>query len=240
MKKLICILTVCMLCGNICVNGATLGDMTQRVMEYFEVEVTEDTSGIAKLQNRRSIENPALISAAVNNGIIIPRDGLVNEKGTDYTPLTDGLIKRYINDNDYRFASGTRVSLLRNQNIVFDKNTVFITEKSSADDLNYTDVYTCVVDRNDTAVFVWKASDIKQPSIYKVKLYWIEGDELVATEMYRKRYDLWLKESNENFYTLDASRISVSEEFIMNNLDKYVYIFADGYGGKTVVRGISD
>lgn len=236
MKKIICILTVCLCVLNTSVSAASLEDMTKKVMDYFKIEITGDTSGVNRLQNRRSIKNPALISAAINNDVIIARDGLVNEAGVDYTPLTNGLIKKYINNDNYRFVSGRQVDLKRNKNIVFNDGTVYITDT----ELNYTDIYTCVVDKDDKAIFVWKATDIKQPLLYRLKMYWIEEDELVVTEVYRKEYDLWLKESKNEFYSFDVSHVNVNEEFVMKNLDKYIYVFADNYEGKVVVRGISD
>lgn len=239
MKKLISLLTVCMCLLSINVNAASLTDMTEKLMDYFKVEVSEDVSGIDKLQNRRNIKNPALISAAINNDIIIAKNGLVNENGTDYTPLTDGLIKRYVNDNNYRFVSGIQVDLLRNKNVKFDENTFFVTENSEEADLNYTDIYTCVVDKNNTALFVWKAGDVVQPALYRVKMYWMEAGELIVTQIYRKEFDLWIKESRDQFYSLDSSQISVSQDFVLQNLDKYLYVFADNYGGNIVVKGIS-
>lgn len=239
MKKLISLLTVCMCLLSINVNAASLTDMTEKLMDYFKVEVSEDVSGIDKLQNRRNIKNPALISAAINNDIIIAKNGLVNENGTDYTPLTDGLIKRYVNDNNYRFVSGIQVDLLRNKKVKFDENTFFVTENSEEADLNYTDIYTCVVDKNNTALFVWKAGDVVQPALYRVKMYWMEAGELIVTQIYRKEFDLWIKESRDQFYSLDSSQISVSQDFVLQNLDKYLYVFADNYGGNIVVKGIS-
>ena len=236
MKKIICILTVCLCILNTSVSAASLEDMTKKVMDCFEIEITGDTSGINKLQNRRSIKNPALVSAAINNGIIVARDGLVNEAGKDYTPLINGLIKKYIKDDNYKFVSGKQVDLLRNKKVVFNDDTVFITEA----DLNYTDIYTCVADKDNVAIFVWKAADIKQPSLYRVKMYWMEEDELIVTEVYRREYDLWLKESKDEFYSFDVSQINLSEEFILKNLDKYIYVFADDYGENVAVWGISD
>ena len=234
MKKIICIFTVCLCVISTSVRAASLEEMTKKVMDYFKIEVTEDVSGISKLQNRRSISNPELFSAAINNGIVIARNGLVNDKGTDYTPLINGLIKKYINNNSYRFVSGQQVDLLRNKNIEFTKSTVFVTDA----ELNYTDIYTCVANKDNEAVFVWKSTDIKQPELYRVKLYWAEDNELIVTQVYRKEYDQWLKESKDDFYSLYISGVNVSEAFIMENLDKYIYVFADGYGDKVVVKGI--
>lgn len=239
MKKILSILTVCFLSLSINVSAANLSEMTEKLMNYYKIEVSEDLSGIGKLQNRRNIKNPALISTAINNDIIIARNGLVNENGTDYTPLTDGLIKRYINDENYKFLSGKKVDLIHNQGVRFDKNTFFVTENSVEDDLNFNDIYTCVVDRENTALFVWKAGDVVKPDVYKVKLYWLEPDEVIVTEIYRKEFDLWIKESKNQFYSLNSSQISVSQNFIMENLDKYVYVFADSYGKNITVKGIS-
>lgn len=228
---------MCLLSIN--VNAASLGGMTEKLVAYYKVEVSEDTSGINRLQNRLSIENPSLISTAINNGIIVARNGLVDEKGTDFTVLTDGLIKRYINDDNYKFVSGKQVNLLRNKNVKFNENTFFVTENSAETDLNYTEIYTCVVDKNNTALFVWKSSDVIQPAVYKVKFYWAEGSEMIVSEIYRKEFDLWLKESAEGFYSLDCSQVGISQSFIMENLDKYLYVYADSYGGNIVVKGIS-
>lgn len=228
---------MCLLSVN--ANAASLAEMTEKLMAYYKVEVSEDTSGINRLQNRLSIENPALISTAINNGIIVARNGLVDEKGTDFTVLTDGLIKRYVNDDNYIFVSGKQVDLLRNKNVKFDENTFFVTENSAKTDLNYTDVYTCVVDKNNTALFVWMSSDVIQPAVYKVKLYWAEGSEMIVSEIYRKEFDLWLKESADGLYSMDCSQMAISQNFIMENLDKYLYVYADSYGGNIVVKGIS-
>ena len=124
---------------------------------------------------------------------------------------------------------------MRNKNIVFKNDTVFITKT----ELNYTDIYTCVVNKDNQAVFVWEAVDIRQPSLYKVKMYWIEDDELIVTQVYRKEYDQWIKESRDGFYSFDISQKDVGEKFIMDNLDQYVYVFADDYGDKVVVKGIA-
>lgn len=239
MKKLISILTVFTCLLSIRVNAADFTDMTEKLMDYFKIEVSEDVSGINMLQNRRNIKKPELMSTAIKNGIIIAKNGLVNENGMDYTALTDGLIKRYINNENYKFVSGTRVDLVRNKNVKFDEKTFFVTENFSQSDLNYTDVYTCITDRENNAIFVWKSGDVIQPAIYKVKMYWLEKDELIVTEIYKKEFDLWIKESKERFYSIDSSQISVNQDFILENLDGYVYVFADNYGGKIKVKGIS-
>ena len=239
MKKIIGILMVLLCVCNISVS-ADLGDITEKLLEYYKIEVTDDVSGTGRLQNRRNIKNPELVSAAIKSGVIVAKNGLVNESGDDYTPVIDGLIKRYINSNYHRFVSGKLVELARSQHIIFDDTTFFVTLNQKKSDLNYTDVYTCITDRSNKALFVWKAGEIVQPALYKVKLYWLEGDEFVASQVYRKGFGDWIKESKEGeLYTLDASAVSVSEDFVTENLDKYVYVFADNYGGNIVVKGIS-
>ena len=236
MKKIICVLIACIFTFNGYAYASTLSEMTEKVVNYLDIKVIDDVSAIDKLQNRRSINNPSLISTAINNGILIPTNGLVNEKGTDYTPLVNGLIKRYIKDNNYKFVTGTQVDLIRNKNVLINKNTLNVING----EMNYTDLYTCVVDKNNVALFVWKSTDIKQPSIYKVKLYWLEDKELIVSEFYRKEYDLWLKESKNQLYSLDVSQVNIDNEFVMKNLDKYVYVFCDNYGDNIIVKGISD
>ncbi|MEE1043073.1 MAG: hypothetical protein UH854_03820 [Clostridia bacterium] len=236
MKKIIGILTVCMCFFNTCVCASSLCEMTQKAVDYFGIKLIDDISAIDKLQNRRSINNPSLISTAMSNDILIPRNGIVDENGSDYTPLINGLIQKYVNDNNCKFVTGTQVDLTRNKNIIINKNTFSVING----EMNYTDLYTCVVDKDNVALFIWKATDIKQPSIYRVKLYWLENSELIVTELYRKEYDLWLKESKNQFYSLDASQVLINDEFVMKNLDKYVYVFCDNYGDKIIVKGISD
>ena len=115
MKKIISVFIVCMLLCGINVGAMNFSDMTEKLVKYYKVEVTEDISGISKLQNRKNLKNPKLISAAIKNGIIVVKDGLVNEDGTDFTPLTDGIIKRYINNDNYIFLSGTAAELKANK-----------------------------------------------------------------------------------------------------------------------------
>lgn len=240
MKKIISLLTACVCLLSINVNAANLSEMTEMIMGYYKFEIMEDLSGIEKLQNRRNIQNPALISTAINNGVLIVKNGLINEKGTDYTPLTNGIVKRYINDSNYTFISGGYVDLIRNKNVLFNEDTFFITENLRESDLNYRDKYTCVTDRDNNVIFLWKSTDFIQPSVYRAKLYWAEEGELVVTDMYKRGFDLWIKVNSGNFCSLDSSDIGISQDFIMNNLDKYIYIFADDYGEKIIVKGISD
>ena len=239
MKRIISIFTVCMLLCNVNVSAMSLSEMTEKLMEYYKIELSEDTSAINKLQNRRNVKNPKLVSTAMNNGIIVARNGLVNENGTDFEVITDGLIRRYVNDENYKFLSGIKVDLLRNQGVKFDENTFFVTENSNEADIDFKNVYTCVVNRENTALFVWKSGDVVKPAVYRVKLYWVEKDEMIVSEIYRKEFDLWIRESKNQLYSLDCSQIAVSRDFIMENLDKYVYVFADSYGGNIKVKGIS-
>ncbi len=238
MKKIISILTVCMLLCSVNVSAMDLTEMTEKLVKYYDVKVTEDVSGISKLQNRRNIKNPKLISAAIKNGIIVARNGLVNETDTDFTPLTDGIIKRYINDDNYIFVAGT-VEELENKNLIFDKNTFYVTEKGRLSDIKTADICTCVADRDGNILFAWKSVDIVQPALYKVKLYWAEENMMIVTEAHRKEYDLWIDESTGSYIEFDSSQVGISKDFVMQNLDKYIYVFADNYGGNVKVKGVS-
>ncbi len=239
MKKIICIFTACMCLFSVNAGAMNFTQMTEKLMQYYKIETGEDLSGIKRLQNRRNLKNPALISTAINNGIIAARNGIVIENGTDFAPLTDGIIKKYINDDNFRFTAGNKVELLRNQNVKLNDKTFFVTENSAEEDLNYTDMYTCIVDRENNVLFLWESGDVALPVLYRVKLYWVENDEMIVTEMYRKEYDLWLKESKNQFYTMDCSQVGITKEFILENLDKYIYVFCDGNEDKLVVKGVS-
>ena len=127
MKKIISIFIVCILLCGVNVSAMSFSDMTKRLVEYYKVDITDDVSGINKLQNRKNLENPKLISAAIKSGIIVAKDGLVNELGTDFTPLTNGIIKRYINDDNYIFLSGNAAELKANKNIKMYEDAFFIT-----------------------------------------------------------------------------------------------------------------
>ena len=240
MKKIISVFIVCMLLCGINVGAMNFSDMTEKHVKYYKVEVTEDISGISKLQNRKNLKNPKLISAAIKNGIIVVKDGLVNEDGTDFTPLTDGIIKRYINNDNYIFLSGTAAELKANKNIKMYEDAFFITVNGKLSDFSSSDIVTCVVDKSGKALFVWKGGNIISPSLYKVKLYWAEADELIATNVYRKEYGAWIDESKGLFTTFDSSRVGITKDFVMKNLDNYIYIFADNYGEKIKIMGVSD
>ncbi len=241
MKKVIIILTVVMCLFSINVNAVNLAEMTEIFMKQNKIPYEDDDlSGISTLQNRKNIKNPQLISSAIKNGILVAKNGLVNENATEYTPLTDALIKKYIIDSEYRFITGGYVELERNKKISFNDDTFYVTENTGKKDLNYTDTYTCIVNRDNDAVFVWKTTDIMHPALYRVKLYWAESQELIVTEIYQKQFDLWIRQRVDNFLALDASQVSISEDFILKNLDEYVYVFADDYGEKIVVKGIAE
>lgn len=240
MKKIIVLLTLLIFTFSINVSASGFVKLTEKLLEIHNIEITDDLSGINRLQNRRNIKNPKVISAAIKSGVMVAKNGVVNEESTDFSSLTDGLIKKYVNDDSVKFVSGSREELVGNYNLVFYDKTVFVTENQSLDDINYTDIYTCIADSSDKIIFIWKAGNIIQPAVYKVKLYWLESAELYASEVYKKNYDSWIKENfKDNFAVLDASYISVDEDFVLKNLDKYIYVFADSYDGKIVVKGIS-
>ena len=228
-----------LLCG-VNVNAMDFNDMTKKLMIHYNVGVTDDVSGINKLQNRKNLKNPKLISAAIKSGIIVAKDGIVNEKGTDFTPLTNGIIKRYINDDNYIFLSGTVEDLKANKNIKIDRDTFCITPNGKLSDISASDVATCVVDKNGKVIFIWKSADVTAPALYKVKFYWAEADELIATNVYRKEYVDWIDESKSTFRTFDISSVGVTKDFVMKNLDKYIYVFADNCGETIKVMGISE
>ena len=238
MKKIISILTVCMLLCSVNVSAMDFTEMTEKLVEHFDVKVTDDVSGINKLQNRRNIKNPKLISAAIKSGIIVSRNGLVNETGTDFASLTDGIIKRYINDDNYIFVSGT-LDDLKAKNMVFDKNTFYITEKGRQSDIKTAQICTCVADKDGNVLFAWEAGEVVQPALYKAKLYWAEDGQLIVTELYRKEYSFWINENTGSYIELDCSQVGISKDFVMQNLDKYIYVFADNFDGNIKVKGIS-
>lgn len=240
MKKIIALLMLFTFVFGTNVNASAFVELTEKLLSHHNIEVTDDLSGINRLQNRMNIKNPALISTAIKSGVIVAKNGVVNENGADLSPLADGLIKRYIADNSVQFISGKREYLIRSRNLTFYGKTFYVTENQSVEDINYTDIYTCIADNSNRVLFIWKAGDIVQPAIYKVKLYWLEENELYASEVYRKEYNSWIKESVDgSFAVMDASDVSVSESFILENLDKYVYVFADNYNGRVVVKGIA-
>lgn len=228
-----------MLLCSTSVSAMDFTDMTEKLVKHFDVQVTDDVSGINKLQNRKNLKNPQLVSAAIKNGVIVAKNGLVNESGTDFTPLTDGIIKRYINDDNYIFLSGTMKDLKANKSIKIDNNTFFITTNGKIADFSDSDIVTCVADKDGKVLFMWKATDITAPALYKVKLYWAEADELIATNVYRKEYGAWIDETKGSFTTFDSSQIGITKDFVMTNLDNYIYIFADNYGENIVIKGIS-
>ena len=240
MKKIISIFIVCMLICSTSVSAMDFTDMTKKLVDYFNVKVTDDVSGINKLQNRKNIKNPKLISAAIKNGVIVAKSGLVNEVGTDFTPLTDGIIKRYINDDNYIFLSGALEDLKVNKSIKTFKDTFYITKNGKQSDFDSADKVTCVVDKAGRVLFMWKATSITAPVIYKVKLYWAESNKLIATNVYRKEYGAWIDETKGSFTTFNSSKVGLTKDFVMNNLDNTIYIFADSKGENIVIQGISD
>lgn len=240
MKKIISIFILSMLICSTSVSAMDFTDMTKKLVNYFNVQVTDDVSGINKLQNRKNLKNPELISAAIKSGVIVAKEGLVNESGTDFTPLTDGIVKRYINDDNYIFLSGTVEELKVNKIIKTFKDTFYITKNGKQSDFDSADTVTCVVDKDGRVLFMWKATSITTPALYKVKLYWAEENELIATNVYRKEYGVWIDKTKGSFTTFDSSQVGITKEFVMNNLDEYIYIFADNQGENIVIKGISD
>ena len=238
MKKIITVLMVCMLVGNINVSAVNFTDVTKKLVSHFNVQVTDDLSGISKLQNRKNLTNPKLISAAIKSGVVVARNGLIDEDGKDFTPLTDGIIKRYINDDNYIFVAGT-IDELKKKNIKLDSSAFYITENGKNTDISSEELCTCVADKNGKVIFAWKSGDVVSPALYKVKLYWAESGEIIVTNIYRKEYALWIDETTDSFRTLDGTQVGITKEFVMENLDKYIYVFADNYGGNIRVKGIS-
>lgn len=238
MKKIICVF--CVLLGILCTNvsAATLEDAVRKVTEILDIKAENDTSYADKLHNRLEIKDKKLANSAIKNKIVICKNNVLNFNGNDFSPLTNGLIYRYVREGYCSVLSGTFEDLERVKKVDFNDETFYITPNFSYSDITKSTIYTCIVGMDNKAKFVWADGKIKQPAIYRAKLYWADENLLVATDLEKRIFGNWFSEGHGGFVEFDATELNVDRNFVLENLDKPVYLFADNYGGKYTVYGI--
>lgn len=231
LKRMVCIFfTIFVLLGETAYAG-TLKDVLLTVMERQGVEITDDETYVNKLQNRNNIVYKNIVSTAIKNGLLVAKNRLVDLDGNDFTPLTDAVSKKCLKDDDLRFVCGTIPELEKTEHPVFFGETFYVTENMSKDDLNQTDLYTCVVNAKNEVLYVWKAGEIKRPCLYRATLYWAEEGKLIVKNLERKAFRFWIAEESGYSEIPVKNNICVDENFILYNLDSTVYFLADSYGG---------
>ena len=230
LKRMICIFfTIFALCSQTA-YASTLKDALLTAMEKSGIEITDDETYADKLQNRRNIVYKNIVSTAIKNGFLVPKNGLINLDGTDFTPLTDAIAKKCLKNDDLRFICGSVTQLEKTEHPVFSDGTFYITENMSREDLNQTDLYTCVINAKNEVLYVWKAGEIKKPCLYRATLYWAEDQKLIVKNLERKAFRFWMPEE-KGFSEIPVKNICIDENFVLYNLDSTVYFLADSYGG---------
>ena len=238
MKKTICIFCIFLAFFSVDVSASTLGEALKMVMERLEIEASDDTSYADTLQNRLKITEKSVISTAIKNKLLISKNNVINLDGTDFTPLINGIVYRTAADDRYKIITGTLYTLEKVNHVVFSDETVYVTPELSRDDLNRQDVYTCVVTSDNMAEYVWIASEFIQPSMYRAKLYWADDNIMIVTGLERKAFRFWIAENTVEYTEFDMTNVRVDKQFVLNNLDCTVYIFADYRNGKYITYGI--
>lgn len=230
MKKVIAMLALSLAVSITAYGDATLGDAIRKLVIDNGITLNDNTSCLDKLQNRRFIKDKKIISAAHRNGFLLINNKILDVDGTDMSPLINGIIKKCVADDKYLIVTGNMETILDEYGAYTDNKTFFITKSLSKNDMSENELYTCVIKGDKHIDYLWNASEIKQPSVYRARLYWAEGNEIIVSKLEKKSYDSW-HEVNKGVSVLDADDGIIKEDFVINHLDKTIYMLADDYAG---------
>ena len=238
MRKFICVFCIIFVFFGNLVSAKTLNDAIKMMMEVQKIEVKDSTIYADRLQNRNEISEKALISSAIENRVVIAENNVLNVNGSDFSPVTDAILRRVVSDIRYSVVSGNLETLEKINHVHFSDETIYLTPNFSRKDLDSETLYTCVIDGENRVNYVWIASEFRQPTIYRATLYWADENAMVVTKLERKAFRFWLMENTSSYTEFDTSNLKIDRQFILDNLDKTVYIFADYRDEKYIAYGI--
>ena len=238
MKKFICVFCIIFVFFSNLVSAKTLNDAIKMMMETQKIEVKDSTIYADRLQNRNEISEKSLISSAIENRVVIAKNNVLNVNGSDFSPVTDAVVRRVVSDIRYGVVSGNLSTLEKANHVHFSDETIYLTPNFSRKDLNSETLYTCVINADNGAEYVWVAGEFRQPSIYRARLYWADENAMVVTKLERKAFRFWMMENTSSYTEFDTNNLKIDRQFILDNLDQTVYIFADYRDGKYIAYGI--
>lgn len=227
MKKTI-LLLICFMLFSFTVSADSVFDTTKEILDNFNIELLDNTDIIITCKNYAFIDSDEqkIIATALQNGLICPIGGIIEPKSDDLTPVYNGLTSYFIKNPEYKLIAGKYDG--------YKIGGVLITDTTFCiDEPNKFDIYNVAVDKQNNAKAVWKASEVKLPTLYKGKIYIYGDKEIVLYDVYRYSYNIWIKA------TMDNEKISTAcgdilcgyteDEINLNFMDKEIYFIGDGY-----------
>lgn len=221
MKKLV-LLCAILLCFSMSAQAKTVRDGTKEVLDYLKIEESGNTSAIRKCKNYASIseDDVPLAATAIDAGVLIPKDRVLNMDSEDLTPLVNGL-------TSYGIKNGYKVVTGKFGNNQIEKTPV--TEDTfSLCELVNGEEYTALI-KNNVCQIVMPVGDIKKPVLYTGRIFIAQGNIISFDNVQRYSMGEWM-DSGLHGKLLFGTPVgfSVSEyEINTNYIDKTVYFYGD-------------
>ncbi|MBR0276857.1 MAG: hypothetical protein IJQ50_00130 [Clostridia bacterium] len=230
MKKILFFIALCF-AFSITANASPFENAVEMVMEKFGCQITDDVSEINYLHNREKIKNKKLIASAMRNNLILFKGYVLDTESENYEPLANGIISKALYDDNCKLLTGTLADLETKNQVVFTDDTVYLIQNLSRKGLNYNDLYCCAVNLKNEVLYIWIAGEIKHPAIYRAKLFWAEDKCMILKELKCKVLKYWMDVNLNEYTEVYVDGNLYDKQFILNNIDKEIYLLADDYGG---------
>ena len=227
MKKTF-ILVLCFLLVTVNAYADNVFETTKKVLDYFNVQQSENTDILIACKNHAFMDNEerSVFATALKSGLLCTVNGEIDPKSDDLKPIYNGLISYAIKNPEYKIVAG-KYDGYKIDSVLITDNIFYLNE------LNKFDIFNVMVDKQNNAVAVWKADEIKLPTLYKAKIYICGDKNVVLYDVYRYSYNLWIK-------ALDGGKMIEStcgntlcgyteDEINLNFMDSEIFFIGDGY-----------
>ncbi len=230
MKKLLLILAI--MCVGLSVEAKTVREATAEALNHFKIEESANTSAIRRCKNYASIDEADVYVAAtaLDAGILIPKNNVLNMDSEDLTPLVNGITSYGIKSGKYKVTTGVFA------NGEIDKAAV--TEDSfKLCQLETGKEYTALI-RNNRCEAVLPLGDIKKPVLYKGRIFIADGNLISFDRVQRYSMGKWM-DAGLGGRLLFGTPVGFTVPDINTlHIDKEVYIYADAYEDTVKIYGM--
>lgn len=233
MKKFV-LLCACIMCMTVTVQAKTVRTATEEALEFFKIQQSENSAAIRKCRNYASIaeDDVLLAQTALDAGILVLKNGVLNMDSEDLTPIINGITSYGIKSGEYKVVTAVY------QNGEIDKapvtdETFLLSPIASGNE------YTALIKNNKCAA-VFEPGDIKNPVLYKGRLYIADGNDICFDNVQRYSLGKWINVDTKGRLMIGQTvGFSVSADDInANYLDKTVYFYADATDETVKIYGM--
>ena len=232
MKKLI-LLCAFVLFFSISAEAKTVREGTKEVLNHLKIEESANTSAIRKCKNYASIneDDVPLAATAIEAGVLIPKNGVLNMDSDDLTPLINGLTSYGIKTG-YKVVTG-KFNKDEIEKTPVTEDTFLLCELIKGEE------YTALI-RNNKCEIVMPVGEIKKPVLYTGRIFIAQGNVISFDNVQRYSMGMWM-DAGLNGRLLFGTPVGFSiSDYEINTkyIDKTVFFYADASEDTVKIYGM--